>query len=162
MIIYYSLCIINSRAYRSRWYSHHMFMMTHARNFKHHWANDSHIIIHVPTSMSAFDIRRFVSWKCSLSGFSAPPPSPSSSSFGSRLRSSGTTAMSRTARNSPALFRCSFSTRKKFHTNLLKTSMVARMVPRMSPCRNRDPASPTEILSVQRVRNIKSSMTARM
>uniref|UniRef100_A0A6B0UJA0 Putative secreted protein n=1 Tax=Ixodes ricinus TaxID=34613 RepID=A0A6B0UJA0_IXORI len=40
----------------------------------------------------------------------------------------GATEMSRTARNLPQLFRCSFSSRKKFHTKRLKTSRGAKMV----------------------------------
>lgn len=35
--------------------------------------------------------------------------------------------MSRTALNLPQLFKCSFSSRKKFQTNLLKTSSGARI-----------------------------------
>lgn len=42
----------------------------------------------------------------------------SSSVWSSAL--SGATEMSRTARNSPQLFRCSFSRRKKFHTKRLR------------------------------------------
>ena len=50
-------------------------------------------------------------------------PSGSSISFSSicwSLESIGAIDMSRTARNWPQLFKCSFSKRKKFHTNLLK------------------------------------------
>ena len=49
-------------------------------------------------------------------------PSGSSISFSSicwSLESIGAIEMSRTARNWPQLFKCSFSRRKKFHTNLL-------------------------------------------
>lgn len=55
----------------------------------------------------------------------------SSSVWSSALR--GATEMSRTARNSPQLFRCSFSRRKKFHTNRRKTSRGAKTVAMMSP-----------------------------
>ena len=40
------------------------------------------------------------------------------------LESNGATEMSLTARNLPQLFKCSFSRRKKFHTNLLKHTHI--------------------------------------
>ena len=41
---------------------------------------------------------------------------------------SGAIEISRTARNSPQLLRCSFSSRKKFHTKRRNTSNMAKMV----------------------------------
>ena len=89
------------------------------------------------------------------------PPLTSSSSRSSE-RSSGCTLMSRTARNWPQLFRCSFSSRKKFQTNLRNTSITARTVLRMWLLRNFDPPSPTEKVMVHSDRNMRFSTTARM
>lgn len=57
---------------------------------------------------------------------------PSGSSIIRRIdvwsdESMGAIEISRTALNLPQLFKCSFSKRKKFHTNLLKTSNGARI-----------------------------------
>ncbi len=83
-----------------------------------------------------YRIKKFIKFKCS---HLLTTPLGSSIIFKIvvwSLESIGAIEMSLTALNWPQLFKCSFSSRKKFQTNRLKTSNNAKMLAIMSPLIN--------------------------